>query len=220
MTTRAVATWRGGVGTSMGGRTPCSPPGTAQPLLSPGLTEGREMQQKAVRGSTGPGLGKAWRFSAPVLGLAWALDTTWAPLHRAGGHAPPGITGVEGPRLTPQGQHQPLTHPATCTSVPCASRPAWAWRGPSKGPGSRANSSAPFSGPRPGSSPLSPRPGVTQPHGAGRPAQRPPHLRAHSSFLSWLALRQEGLSATTQHSPEADPSTSTSPRATSSRKPS
>lgn len=149
-----------------------------------------------------------------------ALDTTWAPLHRARGHAPPGITGVGGPRLTPQGQHQPLTHPATCTNVPCASRLAWAWRGPSRGPGSRVNSSAPFSRPHPGSSPLSPRPGVTQPHGAGRPAQRPPHLRAHSSFLSWLALRQEGLSATTQHSPEADPSIRTSPRSTSSRKPS
>lgn len=149
-----------------------------------------------------------------------ALDTTRAPSPRAGGHAPPGIADVGSPHLAPQGQRQPLTHTATCTSVPCASRPAWAWHGPGRGLGPRVNFSAPMSGPHTGSSPLSPRPGVTQLRWAGRPAQWLSHLRAHSSFLSWLAPRQEGLSATTQHSLEADPPTSSSPCATSSRKPS
>lgn len=224
MTTCAVATWQG-CWDPRGGSTLCSPPGTAQPLPSPGLTEGREMQQEAVRGSAGHAPGKAWRFSAPVLGLAWG------PCPHMGTLAPGRRThcsrvhrrGVSTSR--PSGPASAIHPPSHCTSMPCASRPAWAWCGPRRGLGSRVDSSAPFSGPCPGSSPLSLRPGVRgqpqpQPHGAGRPAQRPPHLRAHSSFLSWLAPRQDGLCATTQHSPEADPSTSTSPCATSSRKPS
>ena len=176
------------------------------------------MQQEAVRHSAGHALGKAWSVSA--LGTGTGL----VPL-TPHGHRPPELEDMLLLGSQTWGVHilplrASVSHTATCTSVPCASRPAWAWHGPGRCLGPRVNFSAPMSGPHTGSSPLSPRPGVTQLRWAGRPAQWLSHLRAHSSFLSWLAPRQEGLSATTQHSLEADPPTSSSPCATSSRKPS
>lgn len=83
VTARATATWQGVVGTTMGGSTPCSRPGTAQPLPSPSLTWGWGMQQEAVRDSARHAPGKAWCVSA--LGTGTGL----LPL-APHGHPPPG----------------------------------------------------------------------------------------------------------------------------------
>lgn len=121
------------------------------------------MQQEAVRGSARHAPGKAWRFSAPIPGLAWG------PCPHMGTLAPGRRTrcsrvhrrGVSTSR--PSGPASATRPPSHCTSTPCASRPAWAWCGPGRGLGSRVDSSAPFSGPCPGSSPLSLRPGGASP---------------------------------------------------------
>ena len=170
---------------------PCTPPHPAQlPLLSPsplvcnGLTEGRGNATKSSeRAPVAPVLVSAPSSPPPqgprrahpgqrlVFLSARCRDQPGALTHHTapwlGGHNPPGITGLgvqgrpllSGPASAPRPSSR-LAQPAPACPAPqgqpglgVAQVRAW---------GSRVNS-APASGLCPGSSPLSPREGVTQP---------------------------------------------------------